>query len=257
MKTFDRYAEFYDALYRDKDYKSEAGFVTTQLGIRSGQQASILEFGCGTGMHAECFLRDGLRVSGMDLSERMVEKAKSRFGNNRDQSLVGSFEVGDIRDHRMDESFDFAVSLFHVVSYQPDNHSLARAFSNFADHVRPGGRLVFDFWYGPAVLSDRPAKRIKEIETAHFLVRRTATPVIHVNRNLVDVNYEIVFEDKSDGAVDTVYEKHVMRYLFLPELESLLDGSGFDVIASGKWLSDEPLSDKTWYGWISAERRQK
>lgn len=29
MKVFDKYSEYYDILYNDKDYASEAGFIDT------------------------------------------------------------------------------------------------------------------------------------------------------------------------------------------------------------------------------------
>ena len=51
---------------------------------------------------------------------------------------------------------------------------------------------------------------------------------------------------------DEVSETHRMRYLFLPEIEYLLGGSGFEIVQAQQWMTGHPLSDATWYACIAA-----
>ena len=55
--VFDRYARFYDVLYRDKDYAAECRYLERIFDRHSPRRVrSVLDLGCGTGGHA-LFLR--------------------------------------------------------------------------------------------------------------------------------------------------------------------------------------------------------
>ena len=62
--------------------------------------------------------------------------------------------------------YDVVVALFHVISYLPDNSDLEAAFARIREHMKPGGILIFDYWYGPAVLTDRPPRGSRRLKTA-------------------------------------------------------------------------------------------
>ena len=76
---FDAYSTYYDLLYRDKDYAAESKFISEILESHIGsKKGSILELGCGTGIHAEHLSNMGFDVTGVDLSAKMIEVARSR-----------------------------------------------------------------------------------------------------------------------------------------------------------------------------------
>ncbi|MEX2016820.1 MAG: hypothetical protein WD873_09250 [Candidatus Hydrogenedentales bacterium] len=51
MSNFQKYAAFYDLLYRDKDYAAEAAYVAGTIRSAVPGARSILELGSGTGRH--------------------------------------------------------------------------------------------------------------------------------------------------------------------------------------------------------------
>ncbi|HEY4744175.1 MAG TPA: class I SAM-dependent methyltransferase, partial [Desulfuromonadaceae bacterium] len=158
MTTFDQYARYYDLLYRDKDYAAEADFVAGLLLAHAPEARTLLELGCGTGRHAEFLARQGFAVHGVDRSEGMLADAGRRRENLPDDVRGRlAFSPGDARDVRLGRHFDAVVSLFHVMSYMAEGRDLEHAFATARAHLAPGGVFLFDFWYGPAVLSDRPA----------------------------------------------------------------------------------------------------
>ena len=70
MSVFGEYAKFYDALYKDKDYMSEARVVDDLLKKYGGYNTkSILVLGCGTGRHDRCLQQLGYQIHGIDISE--------------------------------------------------------------------------------------------------------------------------------------------------------------------------------------------
>lgn len=247
MSVFGNYARYYDLLYRDKDYAGEAQFVHQLIQTHAPNAQSILELGCGTGNHAVLLAKEGYTIHGVDQSAEMLAKASDRLSNLPEElrSRI-DFSQGDIRKVRLNKQFDVVISLFHVISYQTTNEDLKAAFATVKSHLKPDGIFIFDCWYGPAVLSDRPTVRVKRLEDEEIIVTRIAEPIIHPNDNWVDVNYQVFIKDKKNEEVEELQETHRMRYLFKPEIELLLTDIGLKSIKSGEWMTSKNPGFETW-----------
>jgi len=244
--TFIEYSKYYNLLYSDKNYKEEIDYIQTLIKNYSTIPVSeILNLGCGTGNHDLFLAKNGYNITGVDLSENMIEIAKNQNIKNT------NFLVADVRNLNLDKKFDAIISLFHVASYQTSNEDLQQYFETAYKHLNTNGIFIFDFWYGPAVLTDKPTVRIKRIENENYKITRLTEPFFRINENIVDVNFEIIIEDKIYSTKNTINETHKMRYLFMPELELFIKNTGFKIQNSLKWFSfDEKLSEKSWYGII-------
>jgi hypothetical protein len=77
---------------------------------------------------------------------------------------------------------------------------------------------VFDCWYSPGVLTDPPSERVKTLRGRSNGITRFAQPVMRVKDDLVEINYRFGGTDRESGSCSEFYEKHVMRYFFVPEL---------------------------------------
>jgi len=248
-QNFDAYASYYDLIYRDKDYAAEAEYIATHIKQNAPKAKRILELGCGTGMHAEYLARLGYTVHGVDMSKDMLvhaEERKSTLPPEVAKKLT--FERGDARTVRTFENYDVVISLFHVMSYQVTNNDLAAVFETAEKHLSTGGLFMFDFWYGPAVLLCKPEVRIKRLENQEICITRLAEPIMHINENLVDVNYTVFIEVKKTGKVEQIQETHKMRYLFLPELKFLIDKEKWAGIKKLGWMKFDDLCEDDWSG---------
>ncbi|MEI6126605.1 MAG: class I SAM-dependent methyltransferase [Pseudomonadota bacterium] len=199
MRTFNAYARYYDLLYKDKNYEAEAAFIYRLIRKYSPGAVTVLDLGCGTGQHDFFLSAMGCSVTGVDRSAEMLDKAKNSAG-----VAEIDFMQGDIRTVRLNRTFDAVISLFHVMSYQTTQEDIRSACTAARTHITAGGLFIFDFWYGPAVLTERPVVRIKRLEDEHSAVTRIAKPVLYPNRNVVDVNYQIFIRDKKHDAVEEI-----------------------------------------------------
>jgi len=247
MTNFDSYARYYDLLYRDKDYVAEADYVAGLINHHAPGAQAILELGCGTGKHAVELASLGYEVCGIDLSQEMVARAQSYYSQSPAtiRSKL-SFFHGDMRNLRIEKQFDVVISLFHVMSYQISNEDLKASLSTVRYHLKPGGILIFDCWYGPAVLSERPSVKVKRMEDEKVNIVRIAEPIIHSDKNIVDVNYQVFIIQKESGNVEIFSEKHPLRYLFGPEVDLLLEGSQLKIVEFRKWMSSSHPDLDTW-----------
>jgi len=248
--VFDAYAAYYDLLYRDKNYAGEAEYVDRLIRRYASNARNVLELGCGTGTHARELVKRGYSVTGIDLSESMIAQAIRLIPDTARHALC--FASGDLRTFRSEQSFDVVLALFHVMSYQTTNEDLGAAMATAAMHLRPGGLLVFDCWYGPGVLTDPPAIRVRRVHAEGIEVIRIAEPVHHVNLNCVDVHYEIVVEHA--GRSERINETHAMRYLFAPEVDALLQDAGLTRVTVEKWMEGSEPDLRTWNACFVARR---
>jgi len=255
MSVFGDYARYYELLYRDKNYAAEAGYIHAMIQNYAANAHNLLELGCGNGAHATLLSEYGYHVSGVDSSPDMLHRARERLtGLPPDQATRLKFYEGDIRSIRLDRAFDVVISLFHVMSYQASNESLRAAFETASQHLNPGGIFLFDGWYGPGVLTDRPSVRIKRSEDEAVKITRIAEPELYPNENIVEVHYTVIVQDKPTGVSREIHETHRMRYFFLPELEVMLDCAGFKIIQTEEWLTGELLGFKSWNLVVVARR---
>ncbi|MCK5642847.1 MAG: class I SAM-dependent methyltransferase [Gammaproteobacteria bacterium] len=247
MSVFENYAKYYDLLYQDKDYTGEANFIVDIIKSHSPNAASILDLGCGTGYHAALIAKEGYSVHGVDRSESILVRADERkLGLAQPVAQKLSFSKGDVCSVRIQEKFDVVVSLFHVMSYQITNEDIQAAFTTAAAHLKDGGIFIFDCWYGPGVLTERPEPRIKKVENEYVKIIRVAEPVMHPNKNLVDVNYTVLVTEKDSDKFEQINEKHQMRYWFMPEIEFFLAKSGFELVKSGQWMTNKDSGFDCW-----------
>jgi SAM-dependent methyltransferase len=235
------YAGAYDELYQDKDYSAECDLLERVFADYAQMPVQrVLDLGCGTGGHSAVLAARGYSVLGVDRSADMLRSARER-------SKAARFEVGDIAALDLDETFDATVIMFAVLGYLTRDEDIRAALNGVRRHLRPGGVLFADVWYGPAVLAQRPSERVKVIDTHDGgQVIRVASSELDTRRDVCTVSYHL-WRMESRRLVAEVREQHPMRYFFEPELESMLASSEFDLVRVGGFpgLDEEP-SVHTW-----------
>lgn len=228
-EIFHAYADVYDALYADKDYEAECDFLEEIFErVGSGDNETILDLGCGTGGHALPLARRGYKVFGIDQSSRMVETARQKaLAENLADRAV--FEVGDIQRINMGQSFDIALCMFAVLGYQISNEALFSTICTVRKHLREGGLFITDFWYGPAVLRQRPQERVKTVANEKGRIIRLVRSDLDTEQHVVRVNYDVIVIN-GDRVVEEIQESHFMRYIFRPEIDFYMNQAGFQMI---------------------------
>jgi len=129
-------------LRRLVDQSRFIGELTEQVLRRAGIEPgmSVLDCGCGAGdvsfLVAKLVGPTG-RIVGIDRSVAGVELARRRAGEAGLANVT--FEVADLADFRPSEPVDILVGRF-ILMYLPEP---ATILSQLAQHVRPGGLIVF------------------------------------------------------------------------------------------------------------------
>jgi SAM-dependent methyltransferase len=240
MKTniniFDKYANFYDAYYVFKDYKKEVVFVlslTKKYGVKKNIK-TILDIGCGTGGHLIPFANAGIKVVGFDLSKAMVKQAKEKIrkltsNTSETVAFIPIVKTGDACSYRDGKKYDSVVSMFATMGYLTSNKDFLTGLKTARAHLNRNGLFIFDVWFGPTVLVEKPETRIQEFIKNGMRTIRMVTPKLEPLRQVVSVNYNILQID-GEKVVAEVDEIHEMRFFFIQELKFFLENAGFDMV---------------------------
>lgn len=240
MENFEQYSQYYDLLYKDKDYQAETDYVAGLIGQYGNGGKKVIELGSGTGIHARLLAQKGFSILGIERSASMVEIANSLPVENVE------FQHADITTFQSTATFDIALSLFHVVSYLTGNKELIATFEHVNKALCQHGLFIFDVWHTPAVNHQVPEEREKRLQNENIEVVRKATPIIFPEQNVVEVNYEIKVKEINGQSQHNFKEKHPMRHFGRPELELLAYATGFEILHSEEFLTQASPSVDTW-----------
>lgn len=231
-----------DAVLYDHEYRRRRADVTFYrrlardlLGPAGGR---ILELGCGSGRVSVPLARDGFEVVGVDGSPAMLAQLEARRARLPAAVAARLRTVrADLRTVALGERFPLVIAPFNVFEHLYTRADLAACLARVADHLAPGGALVFDVQLPDlGWLARDPDKRWARTRFKH---PRTGAPVEYSTNHDYDPVTQValirLYYQPLDGAGAPrgrpTIVKLTQRKYFPVELEALLEASGFLVTA--------------------------
>jgi SAM-dependent methyltransferase len=145
--------------------------VTILTTLQARPLCRVLDLGCGPGAHAIAFARLGHRVTGVDASPRLLDRARSA-------ARAGSVEVewveADMREFQRPSSFDLICSLYASFGYFDDAEN-RRVLENVFASLVPHGAFVLDLVGRETVARQWQERRWHEVDGVLYLERCTTT----------------------------------------------------------------------------------
>ncbi len=222
MKLYHELAEYYFAIEKNhRDISRDASFIAALLGNR--KRPALLDLGCGTGEHLALLEREGIRCTGVDISEDMLATARERFPGIE-------FVHSDMSDIDYDGAFDIIISLFGSFDYLIEDADIESTLLKIRKALKPDGRGVFEIWNSPPIQKIRN-KGIGPVSTTvdkGVLIRRERGFKLRSDpfKTVVEVNYQYTID--GDG-LKIVRDRHIMRTFTTDEITRFLAGAGFMV----------------------------
>jgi ubiquinone/menaquinone biosynthesis C-methylase UbiE len=181
-------ADVYDVMYHFKDYAREADYISRIVRSRAPRATTLLETACGTGSFLE-LLRREFSVTGLDLSDEMLEKASRRVPDV-------PLHAGNMLNFDLARQFDVVCCLFRSIAHCRTPENLNAAILSMARHVRPGGLLLIEpfftpqaFWDDNVVLNEYKSDALKLAWM--YVGKRTGTEVSQDIHCLVGTKEEV------------------------------------------------------------------
>ena len=136
---FENYGRKYDSESFTRGTSGECDFIEAEFGRDRSKR--ILDIGCGTGRHSVELAARGYTVTGIDLSESQLKRAREKA---RERGLSVDFRRADARSLRFEGEFDAAVMIcegaFPLMETDEMNYEILRGA---ARALKPGGIFIF------------------------------------------------------------------------------------------------------------------
>jgi SAM-dependent methyltransferase len=136
---FENYGEQYDREPFTQGTAGECDFIEREIGY--DKSLTILDVGCGTGRHTIELTKRGYTVTGIDLSESQLARARDKA--IRDQLTI-DFRREDARQLPYENEFDVALMLceggFCLMETDELNFAILQSVTRA---LRPGAKFIF------------------------------------------------------------------------------------------------------------------
>jgi len=136
---FENYAQKYDKECFTQGTAGECDFIEREIG--RNKSLKIIDVGCGTGRHSIELAKRGYNVTGVDLSENQLKRARQKA---QDAGLKINFQKQDARNLPFDGEFDLAIMLceggFSLMETDEMNFEILK---NAAKALKNNGKLIF------------------------------------------------------------------------------------------------------------------
>ncbi len=132
MRIFDDMAGQYDYIYSET-YDAE-------FYLREAREANgpVLEVACGTGRILLILLSAGIKATGIDSSQHMLEVLKRKANErNLDPDVI----LSDMRDFHLGRKFKLIILPYSSILLLP-NDDKKKAIRNTVSHLAEGGKLI-------------------------------------------------------------------------------------------------------------------
>jgi ubiquinone/menaquinone biosynthesis C-methylase UbiE len=139
LKLFENYGFQYDKESFVQGTTGEADFIEKEIGYN--KKIRILDIGCGTGRHSVELAKRGHNVTGVDISESQLKRAKDKAEK---LGLDIDFRICDARELPFNSEFDLAIMIcegaFPLMETDEMNYLILQSASR---SLKQGGKLIF------------------------------------------------------------------------------------------------------------------
>ena len=141
MGAYEALAASYDRLTNDVDYRATVAFYREILAREGLHPRTAVDLACGTGTVSVLLAKQGLRVTGVDMSEEMLTVAQQKADGLENPPR---FVCQRLQNLTLPRGVDLAVCALDSLDYITNPDDCAEAIRRVYRALNPGGIFIFD-----------------------------------------------------------------------------------------------------------------
>lgn len=239
MATYETFAKVYDAIMDHSLYDQWTAFSLRHF---PKGKTKLLELACGTGIQSLRFAQEGFEVTGLDLSEEMLELARKR---SREAGQSIDFVQGNMLDLTALSGFDLVTCYSDSLCYLADEVEMGDVFEQVYQVLDSGGTFIFDVHSTYQIDEVFPGYAYHENAEDFAMVWDS-----YADEPPHSVVHELTFFIKEDNGQFSRYDEvHEERTYDVLTYDVLLEQAGFtDVKVFADFEDEEPTErSRRWF----------
>ncbi|MEM8670225.1 MAG: methyltransferase domain-containing protein [Planctomycetota bacterium] len=150
--------QYFDMVFRDETPFEVKFFVKAFEQFADRNVKRLLEPGCGSGRLVAAMAGRGYQVTGLDLSQPMLDYLRRRLQR---RSLHADLVLGDMTKMEFRKRFDAAFCTFNTFRHLLTEKQAVTHLRSVADNVHPGGLYILGFHLIPLDVDEECTERWK------------------------------------------------------------------------------------------------
>jgi len=227
MQTIDKRNIYDDAVAYDLLNGTNTADLPFYIGQFPAHSKCVLELGCGTGRLTVPLAKQGFDVTGIDIEETMLNRAREKA------ALSGTcinWVHGDVRDFDLGRKFDAVIFPANSIAHMLDNRSVEACLGCVRKHLDDDGKFIFQAFNPILHVFTRDTKQRYPVTEYEDPIGKSRVIVTETNiydraKQINNITWYYLFSNTGEEIIKTL----PLRMYFPQELDSLLQHNGFEI----------------------------
>lgn len=234
--SYNDFSEVYDSLMSDVDYTKRCEYLTKLFKKFSKMPTLMLDLACGTGGFSNAFVKKGVEVIGVDISEDMLSKARE---NSYNEGLDVLYLCQSAEELDLFGTVDGAICCMDSLNHITGIDSLTKAIKNVSLFLEKDCLFIFDL--------NTEYKHRHVLGNNTFVIEQEDVYCVWQNsfdeENLTtDISLDF-FTEGEDGLYERSCEDFSERAYRETEIDSILKDAGLEKVAVFDDLTELPKTE--------------
>ncbi len=226
MPEYDSFAPFYDISPGAVALTEDIPFYTELARTANGP---VCELACGTGRILLPLARAGIEVTGLDLSQGMLDVLQAKLDKEpRDVQSRVALKCADMRDYRFSRKFGLVICGFNSFLHLLTTDDQLACLASIREYLADNGLLCIAVFAPYHDLLAQKTMTDEQVGADNTIARHITT------RNLAQQTMELVIAldaMTADGSVRRHASKFNLCWIHNREMHLLLRLAGYEVVA--------------------------
>jgi SAM-dependent methyltransferase len=230
-------------LYKHRDARDAKKIVSLVLKhVKLNKGANVLDLACGNGRHSILFAKKRFNVTGIDLSNYLINQARKKLSS--DYAGYRSslrFEIQDMRNLKHVSEFDLVVNIFTSFGYFESDSDNEKVIGTVAIALKRGGYFLIDFLNRDYLIKNLITYDVKKLN--HKLILQVRT----IKDNIVEKNIIIIksSRNKKGYPLFNHFTEKIKLYSF-NDFEAMFSKHGLNIIkVFGSYTGSRFIKEKS------------
>ncbi|MCL2772126.1 MAG: class I SAM-dependent methyltransferase [Oscillospiraceae bacterium] len=211
---------------------------------------NILELACGTGRVTISLAAEGLDITGLDLSDEMLDVFRQKL-DKLDDKVRNRIEIvhGNMADFNLTKKFDLIIMPFRAFQALTDEKDIENSLNCIKNHLTNNGIFIINVfnpypdrmnenWCYPEEVQ---WERLDE-NTGNYVVKKSSGDKIDLQNRIIYITFVYEVKDKT-GNISSFEDKLKLKYHYEHQLEDIIVKAGLKIKEKFGWYDKTSIQD--------------